>query len=80
MCGQNLQVAHVLVQCVPLKIICIKEDIGILSNTTSLRLNHMAHNMVTYTHKKNMHVIFVHIINSGSEHVPNIIGRWHPSY
>jgi hypothetical protein len=37
--------AHVLVQCVPLKIIYIEEDIDTLLNTTSLQLNHISHNM-----------------------------------
>jgi hypothetical protein len=37
--------AHIFVQYVPRKITCIEEDIDTLLNTTSLWLNHIAHNM-----------------------------------
>jgi hypothetical protein len=36
---------HVLIKCVPLKIICIEEDIDTLLNKILLRFNHIAHNM-----------------------------------
>jgi hypothetical protein len=44
--------AQVLVQWVPLKITCIEEDIVTLLNTTSLRLNHITHNMAPISTRK----------------------------
>jgi hypothetical protein len=62
-----------------LKITCIEEDVHILSKITSLRLNHIATTWRLYP-LENMLALFIHIVNPRSEHVPNIIGRWQPSY
>jgi hypothetical protein len=43
---------HVLVQYVPQKITCMEEDINTLLNTTSMHLNHIAHNMVPIPTRK----------------------------
>jgi hypothetical protein len=41
--------AYILVQCILLKITYIKEDIDILSNTTSLELNHISPSAIHQT-------------------------------